>query len=756
LTDDGDDDLISKMNNRSVLVSGLLLSLTGCAANEADFAVSAVAVPGDWVPPAATLARSNPQHVPVVDPPRITGSCMSTCPGNVWGACTDRGCSGLLPGTIELQRYIQGRWGYVGAGGNYSCRRNSNPASCDFLSVHSVGRAIDLMIPVVGGDADNTLGDAVANWLIENAEYIGIQRVIWDGKYWNGSRVNNHFSDISDALCSGRYCTDHHVNHIHAELSVDGANRRTRFFTAGPPPMTCPVVCYGTAAVRADCSFVDCAAMGQVCVPDPPRCAASEAPASVRNPGASIPAATRIGGLVRYRPVAPARLFDTRTPASSAQLQRSDGAMSGPLTGTRTGTFAAFPGVPADATGVWLNVTAVPQAAPGFISIYPAGSMTDSSSVNFAPPLARANASAMARGAGGGVTFRSNTDVDVITDMTGAFAPSGLGLRTTSPTRVVDTRGGAPVAANTRFTVTLNAPADTRGVVANVAVIPRGAPGFVQAFACDAGPPTTSNINHGPTAVVNNAVISTITGGQLCFQSLAEVDLIVDVNGYLVDNGELSLQLINPLRVMDTRNAGSIYTGRLGDGQIVEIPIAAIPGLPADARAALVNVTSTNASANGFVTAFPCGIGTPNASSLNYAANSVSGSAVVSALGTGRLCLFSNVRTHLIADLLGVWVPTPGSSPTDPMQPPPDQPEDPGMTEPDAGSSSDASAPMPDANAPAADSGPSRRDAAADGQIEGPPASLGCGCRAQPTHTKYGALALAALALAAVSRKRKR
>jgi hypothetical protein len=187
--------------------------------------------------------------------------------------------------------------------------------------------------------------------------------------------------------------------------------------------------------------------------------------------------------------------------------------------------------------------------------------MTDSSSVNFAPPLPRANASAMARGAGGGVTFRSNTDVDVITDMTGAFAPAGLGLRTTAPTRVVDTRGGAPVAANTRFAVTLNAPADARGVVANVAVIPRGAPGFVQAFACDAGPPPTSNINHGPTAVVNNAVISTITGGQLCFQSLAEVDLIVDVNGYLVDNGELSLQLINPLRVMDTRNAGSIYSG---------------------------------------------------------------------------------------------------------------------------------------------------------------------------------------------------
>lgn len=736
---------------------GWTLSLVACAA-DVDVASSEVAVAGDWVAPARTLALSNPQYVPVVDPPRITGSCTSTCPGNVWGACTDPACTGPMTGTVEVQRYIQGRWSFVGAGGNFSCRRNSNPASCNFLSVHSIGRAMDLMIPVTAsGDADNTLGDQVANWLIENAEYIGVQRVIWDGKYWNGSRPNNHFSDISDALCGARYCTDHHVNHIHAELSVEGAARRTRFFTMGAPPMTCPVVCYGNAAVRADCSFTDCAAMGQVCVPDPPRCAPAESPAAVRNTGATLPTAAPRGGLARFQSVAPTRLFDTRTPAESTRLARSDGATSGPLTATRTGTVSDFPGVAAGATGVWLNVAAVPQTDPGYIAVYPAGASTDSSTVNYAPPTPRANAAAIALGAGNGVTFRSIAPVDVIADMTGAFAPSGAGLRTTAPTRVIDTRATRPVTAGAPFAIDVRAPSDARAAVANITVIARGTAGYLRAFACGSPAPNTSNINYAADGVFNNLVMTALTDGQLCVQSSSEIDVIVDVNGYLVDRGELSLQLLTPLRVLDTRSAASLYNGRLGAGQVVEIPVTSIPGIAANARAALVNVTSVGSTAGGFVTVFPCGASTPNASSLNYGPAAVVGAASIAALGSGRLCLFSNQRTHLIVDLLGVWVPAAGSTPTDPMEPPPDTPEDPGMDAPDASAPSDAS--TPDGSAAPADAGNvPARDASAglDGADAPPPAINGCGCRAPTAPASPRSFAWMALAAALVTCARRR
>lgn len=722
---------------------GLSCLLAACAANESDFAASGVAVPGRWTPPARTMTLSNPQYVPVVNAPRITGTCTSTCPTNVWGTCRDPACTGQLAGTLEIQRYVLNRWTFARPGGDFSCRRNSNPNACDYLSVHAIGRAIDVMIPMAGSDADNTLGDQIANWLIENAEYVGIQRVIWDGKYWSGNRVNDHFRDI-EANAS------QHTNHIHVEVSVDAAARRTRFFTMGAPPMTCPVVCYGNAAVRADCTYTDCAAMGQVCVADPaPRCAPSESPASVRNAGATISAATRAGGITRFQAIAPTRLFDTRTPAGSSQLMRSDSAASGPLTATRTGTFSAFSGLPAGTSGVWLNVAAVPQMEPGFIAAYPAGVTTDSSTVNFAPPNARANAAAIALGAGGGVTFRSNTTADVIADLSGAFSPTGMGLRTITPTRVIDTRSGAPIAANGRLTVTVNAPADARGVVASVAVIPRGNPGFVTAFPCDGAAPSTSNINHTGTNVIANTVISRITNGQLCFQSLAEVDLVVDVTGHFVDNGELSMQLINPLRVLDTRSATSLYTGRLGAGQIVEIPVSTIAGLPADARAVVANITSVDAAANGFVTAFPCGIPTPNTSSLNFTQGVVGGSAVIAPLGAGRLCIFANTRTHLVVDLLGVWVPTAGSTPTDPMTPP-ENPEDPGELEPDAG------APMSDASVPVSDaSAPPRSDASTDAGTQ-PPAIAGCGCRTAAQRPSRAPITFAALALGAALLRRRR
>ncbi len=727
-------------------MSGLCLSLLGCAADGTDFAAEGIAIPGRWTPPARTMTLSNPQFVPVVNAPLVTGTCTSTCPRNPWGTCRDSACTGQLAGTLEVQRYILGRWSFARPGGDFSCRRNSNPNACEYLSVHAIGRAIDVMIPLSGGSADNTLGDQIANWLIENAEYVGIQRVIWDGRYWSGNRVNDHFRDIESNASP-------HIDHIHVELSVDAAARRTRFFTMGAPPMTCPIVCYGHAAVRADCTFTDCAALGQVCVPDPPRCAPTEAPASVRNASATIPAATPIGGLSRYQPVAPTRIFDTRMPATSAQLQRSDGATSGPLTAMRTGTFSAFPGLPAGATGVWLNVAAVPQTQPGFISVYPAGSSTNSSTVNYAPPPARSNATAIALGAANGVTFRASSTTDVITDLTGAFAPMGMGLRTVTPTRVIDTRGGSPIAAAGRLTVNVRAPADARAVVASVAVLPRGVPGFVTAFPCSGAAPPTSNINHDATNVVANTIISPISDGNLCFISNAEVDLIVDITGYLVNNGELSLQLVSPLRMLDTRDMTSLYRGRAGAGQILEIPIATIPRLPADARAALVNITSVDAAANGFVTAFPCGNPTPNSSSMNYSVGVVGGSAAVSSLGGGRLCLYAHTRTHLIVDLLGVWVPTPGSTPTDGPPTPPDTPEEMLPVDPDAGT--DGGAAPADASAPPADAS-AMIDAARDAGSATPPAVTGCGCRAAGAPASQRTLALAALALAIVTTARRR
>lgn len=734
-----------------------VLGVSSCAPAPVGVAEEAIAIPGDWAPPPATLAISDPQYVEVVEPPPVLplGSCTST---NPWvGTCTHPECIRAHPGTTELDVYIRTRWPYVGAGGTYTCRRNSNPASTAYLSVHSVGRAIDLMIARVGGDADNTAGDAVANWLIENAEYIGIQRVIWDGWYWNGSRRGNHFSQISDATnADGSYRTDHHTNHIHVELSVDGAMRRTRFFTEGAPPTTCPVVCYGTAAVRADCSFTDCAATGEVCLPDPVRCGAGAPPEpseASHNPGAPLPGVSSVAGLSRFGFVAPSRLFDTRTEASSTLLSRSDGATSGPLTGTRSGTVSSFGGLPAGASSVWLNVTAVPMSAPGFLVAFAAGPQPPISTLNFAPPRVRANAVAVALGAGGGVTFSANVDVDVIADLTGAFAPTGLGLLPAGPLRVMDSRSSdTALVPGVPFAVDVGAPAGAVGVVASVAVIQGGVEGgFVTAFPCGAAVPSTSNLNFTGSSVSANTVISELGAGQVCFVATQPVHLVVDVTGFLVPTGELSYQALSPVRILDTRDPSGLYGGRVGAGQILELPIQALPGMPPDVRAVVANITTVSPGTRGFVTAFPCGIAPPSTSSLNFDSDAPAGALTVSRTGSGSLCLHANARTHLIVDVLGVWVPTPDAPPpTDGPGPIPDEPDEPGPPdELDAGLDADGGA--TDAGEVAALDG-GRSDAGPRGAI-----ASTCGCRAPgPRVASASAAALSVLLLGLLGATRSR
>jgi len=719
------------------------LVFAACAASPPGLQQAAVVVPGDWVAPATTLALSNPQYVEVVEPPPVLplGRCDSSCPDDIWGGlCTHPACTRAHPGTSELDTYIRGRWTYVRAGGTYSCRRNSNPRGCNNLSVHSVGRAIDLMITEIGGDADNTAGDAVANWLIENAEYIGIQRVIWDGMYWNGSRRGAHFSEISDTRCGSGYCTDHHTNHIHVELSVDGGARRTRFFTDGAPPTTCPVVCYGTAAVRADCSYTDCAATGEVCLADPVRCgpgAPPEPAEAARNAGAVLPSATPVAALSRFQPVVPTRLFDTRTPESSTLLTRSDGGSSGPLGPSRSGTLASVPGLPPSPTGLFLNVAAVPIAAPGFLTVHAAGSSPATSTLNYAPPRARANAASVTLGAGG-LAVPGLGDGHVITDMTGAFAAGGWGLRTAGPLRVLDTRSlGTPLEAGVPFPVDVRAAADARGVVASVAVVQGGTEaGFLTAFPCGVPTPVTSNINFVAGSVTANTVISELgvsagASGQLCFVSNVSTHLVVDVTGYLVPEGELSYQALDPVRLLDTRQPSSLYTGRLGEGQSLEIPIQTMPGMPPDVRAVTVNVTTLSPGTRGFLTVHPCGIPTPGTSSLNFDADDPIAALSVSAVGAGSLCVFSTSRTHLIVDLVGVWLPTPGGTP--PTEGPGPMPEEPDDMDPpadvDAAVSSDldsgAGTVEDAATTSDLDAAPRARDGGASGRLSG-----SCACRA--------------------------
>ena len=718
--------------NRWVLAATLLLACASPAQPEVGAVQSAMVVPGPWNPPEGVRRAAAAQYVEVVDPPNVRPH--GRCPDpNPFSACTHPACTRAHPGTTELDEYIRMRWPGVRPYGTYYCRRNSN--NLDELSVHAIGRAIDAGIPLIGTEADNTLGDAVGNWLIANAEYIGIQRVGWDGMWWNGERG---FLPMRG---------DPHKNHLHIELSVDGAARRTRFFVEGPPPETCPVVCYGHAAVAEDCSYVDCAAMGQVCMSDPVRCetaAPPEPPEARFEPDAPRPTLSPLGGLARFTFLGPERVFDTRTPADSTRLVRSD-MSTGPLSATVTGDVMSWPSLPADASGVWLNLAALRAPERGHVVAYPSGPRPMTSSVNYEAGEVRSNAAPLAFPAGGtGVTFAAITQVDLVTDLFGAFTESGEGFRAAGPTRVDDTRAvEGPIPAESEHAIDVRAPDGASGVSTTIAVIASEA-GFLTAYECGTARPLISSLNFAE-GVTAGAVISRLDGeGRFCVYSSSDVELVVDVTGYWSADGELSYQALAPVRLLDTRDEDSRFVGRLADRQVVDLPIQSLPGAPENVYGAVVNLTVLGFDGPGHVTTFPCGFEPPLTSSLNYGSGAprpVIGSVAMAPVGEdGDLCVTSLRRTHLIVDLVGVWVPTPGGPPPmPPTEPDPTNPELPEM--PDAGPGEGDGGVDDDDGGLARDAG-SSPDAARP--VE--PVAGGCACRS-PGGTHAPWLAMFALLL---------
>lgn len=88
------------------------------------------------------------------------------------------------------------------------------------------------------------------------------------------------------------------------------------------------------------------------------------------------------------------------------------------------------------------------------------------------------------------------------------------------------------------------------------------------------------------------------------------------------------------------------------------VRVTGVGGVPSSGVAAVsLNVTVAGPSGAGFVPVFPCG-DRPSASNLNFVAGQVVPNAVIAPVSdAGEICLFSNVPTHLLADLNG-WIAT--------------------------------------------------------------------------------------------------
>ena len=201
-------------------------------------------------------------------------------------------------------------------------------------------------------------------------------------------------------------------------------------------------------------------------------------------------------------------------------------------------------------------------------------------------------------------------------------------------------------------------PTDALAAVLNVTVTEPAAAGFLTIFPCGASRPTTSNLNYDSGQTVPNAVVSLLgTGGQLCVFSQRPTHLVVDVSGYF-PSGNRYRPLV-PARLLDTRagqpTIDGLHAGRgaIGGGTSYRLDVAGRGGVSATAAAVVVNVTSVNGIANGYVTVYPCDA-VPNASNLNVAPGGIVPNAVIAALDlTGGTCIYASASTDIVVDVSG-------------------------------------------------------------------------------------------------------
>ena len=87
------------------------------------------------------------------------------------------------------------------------------------------------------------------------------------------------------------------------------------------------------------------------------------------------------------------------------------------------------------------------------------------------------------------------------------------------------------------------------------------------------------------------------------------------------------------------------------------VPVVGRFGVPGSASAVVLNLTSVNARAAGYATAYPDGITRPLASDLNYSPGQAIPNLVVVQVGAdGKVALFNGSATgsvDLVADLVG-------------------------------------------------------------------------------------------------------
>jgi hypothetical protein len=391
-----------------------------------------------------------------------------------------------------------------------------------------------------------------------------------------------------------------------------------------------------------------------------------------------------------YFPLTPVRIYDSRSTSN----------VGGGVTLAKNGVDVVnlTSAVPAGATAVVLNVTAVNATAASYFTVFPTGDASalqagnvgaNFSDLNFVPGAAQPNLVTSPIGTGNSVSiYNFSGTTDVVVDLEGYYGTptSDAGqFFPLTPARITDTRA-ASTYPNSGMTLGPDStlPVQVTGVGGvpatgvsavelNVTATNTSAASFFTVYPAGGGLPLASNLNwNAGTTIPNRVVVPVGAGGVVdIYNYVGTADAVVDVDGYFSDNtytGDAGsyYSSVTPARISDTR-AGSTFQNAghtLAALGTEAVQVSGAGGVPAigpgtSVTAAVLNVTEATSSAGGFLTVFPAAATRPGSSDLNFLAGDViANSDMVGLSSTGAINVFNwSGNTDVVVDVFGFYLP---------------------------------------------------------------------------------------------------
>lgn len=379
---------------------------------------------------------------------------------------------------------------------------------------------------------------------------------------------------------------------------------------------------------------------------------------------------------LRFISVAPCRVADTRV---------GTGTFGVPSISANTSRDFPIPsstcGIPSTAQAYSLNITVVPHASLGYLTIWPTGQAQPVASLlNSLDGRIKANAAIVPAGKSGGVSIYVTDTADVIIDINGYFVPASnsaaLAFYSLTPCRVADTRlpagplGGPAIQGSVARSfpflsaTACNIPSSAQAYSLNFTAIPPSSLAYLTIWPTAQSLPLASTLNDATgTVVASAAFVPAGGGGAVSAYASNTTNLAADINGYFapVTTGALSFYTVTPCRVFDSRTK----TPPSVNGTLSVNLTGGACGVPTSAQAFVLNVTVVPIGSLGFLTLWPHGQTQPGVSTLNALDGALTSNMAIVPTTDGLINIYTTNPAYVILDISGYFAPyTGGSSPS--------------------------------------------------------------------------------------------